>query len=224
LAEAARIRIVLGEDSVLVREGVERILAGAPDLELVGACGDLASLQAAVEELRPDVVLTDVRMPPTQTDEGIRLATELRRAHPEIGVVVLSQHASSGYAAALLSDGAAGRAYALKDRIVDADELIRIVREVAAGGTHLDPEVLDAVFRGSERDGENRLEHLTDREREVLALIAEGHSNSAIAAKLSISTRGVERHVNAIFDKLDVGDPGDVSRRVKAALAYLDAR
>jgi len=221
---SATIRIVLAEDSYLVREGIQRIIATAPDLELVGVCSDLESLRAMIAELRPDVVLTDIRMPPYKTDEGVRLATELRGSHAEMGLVILSQHASAVYASALLAAGAAGRAYVLKDRVADAEMLIGIVREIAAGGSHLDPEVFQAVVSDWERDANDRLKTLSPRELKVLELIANGSSNTVIAGKLSISARGVERHINAIFKKLDVGSSDGVSRRVVATLAYLDGR
>jgi len=217
------IRVVLGEDSYLVREGIGRIVAAAPDLELVGACSDVDALRSMVDVLEPDLVLTDIRMPPTRTDEGVRLACELRQSHPEVGVVVLSQHASSVYANALFADGAGGRGYALKDRIADPDDLTRILREVAAGRSHLDPAVVDVVFTGWERAERDRLKTLTPREREVLELLAAGLNNAAIADELSISTRAVERHINSIFQKLEIGDSERVSRRVMATLAFLSA-
>ncbi len=223
MADSATIRIVLAEGSYLVREGLERIIATAPDLEVVGVCGDLESLRVMIDELRPDVVLTDIRMPPTETDEGIRLATELRDKHAEMGVVVLGQHASAVYVKALLAAGAAGRAYVLRDRIADPEKLISIVREVAAGGMHLDWEVMNAVFGDGETDARARLKTLTPRELKVLELIAKGSSNPAIANKLSIGTRAVEHHIYRIFEKLDLGSADDVSRRVMATLAYLDS-
>jgi DNA-binding NarL/FixJ family response regulator len=216
------IRVVLGEDSYLLREGIERIVADAPELELVGVGGDLDSLRDVIGETRPDVVITDIRMPPTGTDEGIRLASELRRSRPEVAVVVLSQHASPVYAEALLADGASGRGYVLKDRVTDRAGLLDIVRSVAAGGTHLDQEVINVVFAGWEREGRG-IEALTPRETEVLALVAGGSTNAAIADELGIGKRAVERHLNSIFEKLDLGDPERVSRRVTAALAYLQA-
>ena len=218
------IKVVIGEDSFLLREGVERIVAAAPDLELAGSCGDLDSLRALIDETRPDVVLTDVRMPPTNTDEGVRLATELRTSHPDVGVIVLSQHASAVYANALLADGAAGRGYVLKDRITDKDGLVAVIRDVAAGGSHLDTGVIDVVFHGWARESDDRLKALTPRELEVLELVAAGHTNTTIAELLGIGRRAVERHVNSIFDKLDLGDPELVSRRVKAALMYVASR
>ena len=216
------IRVLLCEDSYLVREGIARIIAGAPELELVGAGADLDSVLELVDELEPDVVITDIRMPPTNTDEGIRLAVELRRRSPEVAVVVLSQHASSVYAHALLADGAARCGYVLKDRVADGAGLAEIVRSVAAGGSYLDPDVINACL--AEKPGEDRLKALTPRERDVLALVAAGKTNVAIADELGIGRRAVERHVNSIFGKLDLGDGERVSRRVTATLAYLASR
>jgi DNA-binding NarL/FixJ family response regulator len=219
--EQATIRVLVGEDSLLVRQGVERIIASAPELELVGSCGDLDSLRMLVRERRPSVVVTDIRMPPGHSDEGITLANELREDAPDVAVVVLSQHESPLYARALLRAGTKGRGYVLKERLADARQLVEIVRDVAAGGSYLDPDVLEVVLglRGPVVD---LLRNLTPREREVLALIAEGRSNVAIAAQLSISRRGVERHVNSIFAKLGVAGSTDVSPRVKAAMLYRD--
>jgi DNA-binding NarL/FixJ family response regulator len=215
------IRVLVGEDNYLLREGIVRILADATGLELVGSCGDFDCLRAMIEEARPDVVLTDIRMPPTNTDEGIRLATELRTTHPEIGVVVLSQHASSVYATTLLADGAAGRGYVLKDRVADKDDLIAIIRDVASGGSHLDSQVIDVVFHGWGQNGQSSLAKLTPRELEVLELVAAGDTNTVIAEKLGVGRRAVERHVNSIFEKLELRDAERVSRRVTAAIAYL---
>jgi DNA-binding NarL/FixJ family response regulator len=216
------IRVVHGEDSVLIREGVSRILAGAPDLELVGAAENLDGLRALVEEMQPDVVLTDIRMPPTQTDEGIRMAVELNEARPEIGVVVLSQHLSKAHASLVFAGGARGRAYVLKDRIADPDELVKIIRSIAEGEAYLDPLILTEVVSGREAD-HSGLNMLSPREQEVLALLAAGQSNAAIARQLDVSTRAVERHVGSIFAKLGLEDGAEVSRRVQAALVYRQA-
>jgi DNA-binding NarL/FixJ family response regulator len=218
------IKVVLGEDSYLVREGLERILSSDPELELVASCGDFDELRAAVDRLRPDVVLTDIRMPPGETDEGIRLAIELRRSHPDLGVVVLSQHASSVYAGELFADGAARRGYVLKDGIADGSELVRVIRQISSGGTHLDPAVFDVVFAGWEHEDTDQLKRLTPREHEVLELVASGDTNAVIAVKLGISKRAVERHLNSIFAKLELHDAEHVSRRVKATLEYLRRR
>jgi len=213
------IRVVLAEDSFLAREGVTHVLEAIDDVELVAACADLDELRTTVDEARPDVVLTDIRMPPTNTDEGIRFAGELRHSQPEVGVVVLSQHAEPAYALSLFEDGSSQRAYLLKERVKDKNELERALREVAAGRSLVDPRIVDRLV--SARLDDPGIEKLTDREREILALIAEGRSNIAIAESLDISRRAVERHINGIFVKLDLPADGDANRRVKAALRYL---
>ena len=210
------IRVVLGEDSYLAREGISHVLEAAEGIELVATCGDLDALRAAVDEAGPDVVLTDIRMPPTNTDEGIRLAQEIRMTHPDVGVVILSQHAEPLYATKLLEQGSDGRAYLLKDRVSDGTELSRALREVAEGGSVIDSRIVETLLMA-----QRRLDSLTPREQEVLALIAEGWSNEAIAGRLVITKRAVERHIHEIFSKLNLGDATDVSRRVKATLLYL---
>ena len=215
------IRVILGEDSYLAREGIRRVLEQLDDVEVVGDYDDLETLLAAVQEVRPDVVLTDIRMPPTNTDEGIRFATGLRSSHPEIGVVVLSQHAEAVYATALLEEGSEGRAYLLKERVKDRAELGRAIRTVAEGGSVVDPAVVDGLLKSRRQREASHLDTLTPRELEILGMIAEGRSNAAIADALVVTKRAVERHINAIFMKLDLGDSDDVSRRVKAALVYL---
>ena len=214
-------RVVLGDDSYLAREGISRALEAVDGVELLAACDDLDSLRAAVEEQRPDVVVTDIRMPPTNSDEGIRLAHELRRSHPEIGVVVLSQHAEPRYALALFEDGSDGRAYLLKERVKSRAELTRALTEVSQGGSVVDPVVVEGLLAVHRRRESSQLDTLTPRETEILGLIAEGRSNSAIATELVITKRAVERHINAIFWKLELGEQEDVSRRVKAALLFL---
>ena len=215
------LRVVLGEDSYLASEGIARALERTDGIELVATRGDLESLRAVIDEQHPDVVLTDIRMPPTNTDEGIRLATELRSSNPDIGVVVLSQHNEPGYAIALFDTGSARRAYLLKERVKDAGELGRALRSVAAGGSVVDAAVVEALLEAYRlRDG-SQLSVLTPRELEILGLIAEGRSNAAIAEALVLTKRAVERHINGIFMKLDLGENRDVSRRVKAALIYL---
>jgi DNA-binding NarL/FixJ family response regulator len=218
------IRVVVGEDSLIAREGIVRVLQEIDGVEVSAVCSDLVSLRDAVERVRPDAVLTDIRMPPTGTDEGIRLARELRSTHPEIGVVVLSQYAEPLYALVLFEEGSQGRAYLLKDRLKDGDELGDTVREVAAGGSRVDARVVDALFAQWKEQRDSPLARLTPREREILALVAEGRSNPAIAEALSISRRAVERHISAIFAKLDLTESEQVSRRVKAALLYLSGR
>ncbi len=215
------LRVVLGEDSYLAREGISRALEAAEEIELVASGGTLDEVLQAVDRLEPDVVLSDVRMPPNHTDEGIRLAIELRRSHPAIGVVILSQHADALYALALFDDGSDGRGYLLKDRVRDREELTRALLEVARGGTVVDAKIVNellAVRRQRETTG---LETLTDREQEILALVAEGRSNGDIAETLVVTKRAVEGHINSIFSKLELGDPEKVDRRVKAALLYL---
>jgi DNA-binding NarL/FixJ family response regulator len=215
------IRVVVGEDSVVIREGIERMLERSDDIEIVATCADAATLRAAIAEQRPDVVLTDIRMPPSGTDEGIRVAVELRETAPEVGVVVLSQHVEPAYAVALLEGGSAGRAYLLKDRLRDSTVLTRAIRAVAEGDSLVDPVVVDQLVVARSQRDDSPLRELTDRELQTLAMIAEGRSNAAIAAELVVTKRAVERHINAIFLKLGLREDEDVSRRVKAALLYL---
>src|SRR5215203_2099037 len=215
------IRVVLGEDSHVAREGLTRVLDRIADVELVETAEDLDSMRAAVDRVRPDVVLTDIRMPPTHTDEGIQLAVELRSSRPEIAVVVLSQHAEVLYAMSLLTDGSDGRAYLLKERVMDESQLSRALHEVANGGSLVDPLIVDELLAERSRQELAQLDQLTPREREILGLMAEGKGNTAIADLLVITKRAVERHINAIFRKLERRESEDVSRRVKAALMYL---
>jgi len=215
------IRVVLGEDSFLAREAVGSVLAAADGVELVGAAGDLDSLRAMVDELRPDVVVTDIRMPPDNTDEGIRLAAELRSTHPEIGVVVLSQHAEPTYATLLFEEGSERRAYILKESLKNQAELTRALETVAEGGSVVDPIVVEQLVEARRAQEDSRLDGLTPSELEILRMIAEGRSNAAIAESRVITKRAVERHINSIFMKLDLREAEDVSRRVKAALMYL---
>jgi DNA-binding NarL/FixJ family response regulator len=214
------IRVVLGEDSFLVREGIASVLRDLDDVELVATADDLDELRASVERTKPDVVVTDIRMPPSNTDEGIRFADELRSSHPDIGVVILSQHAEPRYAMALLSAGSGRRAYLLKDRLTDEAELNQALHNVAAGESLIDPRVVEKLV-GAREKWDSELGTLTPREFEILGLIAQGRSNRWIASKLTITKRAVERHINAIFLKLDLGEPEDVNRRVQAALLYL---
>ena len=214
------IRVILAEDNYLAREGIVRVLESIEDLDLVAAYGDLDTVRTAVATDRPDVVVTDIRMPPSHTDEGIRLADELRTTQPEIGVVVLSQHENPLYALALFDRGAERRAYLLKERVRDESELARAVREVASGGSVVDPRVVEGLLSVRTRR-HTPLEELTPRELEILGLIAEGRSNTAIAEALVVTKRAVERHINAIFRKLELDESEDVSRRVTAALLYL---
>lgn len=213
------IRIVLAEDNYLVREGVRRLLETQHDLEVVATCGDLVSLLEAVEAERPDVVLTDIRMPPGGTDEGIQAAERLRETHPETGVVVLSQFSDPQYAMALLEQGSARRAYLLKERVNDLDELVAAIREVAAGGSAIDTKVIDSLV--AVRGEVSRLDALTPREREALAEMARGKNNAAIAASLVITEQSVEKYIHSIFQKLGLSWQADVHRRVKAVLLFL---
>jgi DNA-binding NarL/FixJ family response regulator len=215
------IRVVIAEDNLMVREGLERIIAAGSDLDLVAGCRDLAELERAIEHERPDVVLTDIRMPPTMTDEGIRLAVRLRAERSPIGVIALSQYADAALALALLDRGSDGRGYLLKESVRDREQLWAAVAEVAAGGSVVDPKLVDGLVKVRQRDGESPLASLTPREREVLAQIAQGRSNAAIAESLVLTKRAVEKHINAIFMKLGLSQNEDVSRRVKAARIYL---
>ena len=215
------LRIALGEDSLIVREGVRQLLALDPDVEIVAAVADFDSLIEACRELKPDVVLTDIRMPPTNTDEGIRLAAELRDAQPATGVVVLSQFSDPLYALALLERGSDGRAYLLKERVHNRAELMAAIRAVADGGSMIDPKIVESLVSARSRAERSPLNELTSREREVLSEIAQGKSNTAIADALFLTKRAVEKHINSIFLKLKLADAEDVSKRVKATLMFL---
>jgi DNA-binding NarL/FixJ family response regulator len=217
-------RVVLAEDNALLREGLARVLEAADDLELVGTAADLPSLEALLEAHRPDVVVTDIRMPPSGTDEGIRVAARLRAERPEVGVVVLSQHDDPAYALALLDEGSAGRAYLLKERVSEVGELVAAVREVAAGGSVIDPAVVEGLVSATRRPRRSELERLTPRELEVLAEMATGRANAAIAASLVLSERAVEKHTNSIFSKLGLSEERDLNKRVKAVLVFLADR
>ncbi len=215
------LRIVLGEDSYLAREGIIRALEEVEEIDVVATCSDLDDLRTTIEAVEPDVVLTDIRMPPTSTDEGIRLAGELRESHPEIGVVVLSQHAEPLYAVSLFEGGSDRRAYLLKERLKDEGELSRALHEVARGGSVVDPHIVEQLVGARAGGPGSRVDKLTPREREILAMIAEGRSNAAIAHSLYITTRAVERHINAIFARLELAESAEANRRVQAVLVYL---
>jgi DNA-binding NarL/FixJ family response regulator len=215
------IRVVIAEDSYLIREFLTETVSAAPELELAAVCTNGKELQQAVERWSPDVILADIRMPPSGADEGIRAAARLRETNPEIGVVVLSQYAEPAYAIALLDAGTGRRAYLLKDQIGHRRELIAAIETVAAGGSVIDPKIVDVLIEGRSRAAHSRLSQLTPREREVLAEIAQGKSNGAIAESLVLTKRAVEKHVNAIFSKLDLPETQDASRRVKATLIFL---
>jgi DNA-binding NarL/FixJ family response regulator len=217
------IRIVLADDHYLVREGVRRLLETEPEIEVAAVCDDLDSLLAAVEVERPDVVVTDIRMPPGGLDEGIQAAERLRDGHPEIGVVVLSQYADPGYALALLEAGTAGRAYLLKERVDDLAELVSAIRAVADGGSVIDPKVVEALVAEKSRVEASPLNELTARELDVLREMAEGKNNAAIAATLFLTERSVEKVIHSIFVKLGIGWESSVHKRVKAVILYLAA-
>jgi DNA-binding NarL/FixJ family response regulator len=218
------IRVVLAEDNVLLREGVSRLVSANEDFELVGVASDLPQLLDVIKEQDPDVVITDIRMPPTGSDEGIQAAAWLRANRPRVGVVVLSQYTAPGYALALLEHGSAGRAYLLKERVASVDELARAIRTVAQGGSVIDPQVVDELVRSRSQRRASNLSSLTPRESEILAEMAQGKSNSAIASALTVSERAVEKHTNSIFAKLGLSEEKDLNRRVKAVLLYLSDR
>ena len=212
---------MIAEDEFLMREALEHVMARAEGIEVVRYVGDRDALLAAVEEEHPDAVLTDIRMPPTRTDEGIQAAQALRRSDPSIGVVVLSQFADPTYALELLEAGSAGRAYLLKERVSEPAELISAIHAVVRGESVIDPRVVDSLVRARSVNARSPLAELTPRERDVLSELAQGKSNAAIARSLVLTKRAVEKHINAIFTKLELPSPDDVSRRVTAALLFL---
>jgi len=214
------IRVVLAEDNTLLREGIARLLERADDIDLVGIAADRPELEALIDKASPDVVVTDIRMPPTGTDEGIQIAAQLRKNRPSIGVVVLSQFVDHAYALALLDGGSEGRAYLLKERVSEVDELLNAIRAVAEGGSVIDSKVVESLV-SAKRPATSDLSRLTPREREILSEMAQGKSNAAIAAALVLSTRAVEKHTNSIFSKLGLSEELELNRRVKAVLLYL---
>jgi DNA-binding NarL/FixJ family response regulator len=214
-------RVVLAEDNLLVREGLEQLLSSSDGVELVAACPDLDSLLESIDEKLPDVVITDIRMPPTRTDEGIQVAARLRESHPSVGVVVLSQFSEPTYVLRLLDGGSDGRAYILKERVHDRGQLSTAIRTVAAGGSVIDPKIVEVLVAARAAAERSPLRDLTSRERAVLAEIAEGKSNAAIAESLVLTKRAVEKHINSIFMKLNLANSEDVSKRVKATLLFL---
>ena len=215
------ITVVLADDSLIVREGIAGVLATEAEIEVVGLCADFDSLNDAVERLAPDVVVTDIRMPPTFTDEGIRAAGLLAERGLQTGIVVLSNYADPSYAVALLDSGAPGRAYLLKERVHDRAQLASAINAVAVGGSVIDPKIIEPLIAMRARSERSPLADLTPREREVLAHIAEGKSNAAIAGTLVLTKRAVEKHINSIFMKLGLLSDENVSRRVKATLMFL---
>ena len=215
------LRVVLAEDNLLAREGLRSLLSGDPEIELAAVVADLDGLLTAVDDHHPDVVVTDIRMPPTDTDEGVRAANLIRKSHPRTGVVVISQYDDPEFALAVLENGSAGRAYLLKERMSDPAQLLGAIHSVAEGGSSIDPKVVDALVRGRTR--RSPVDQLTEREREVLSEMAAGKDNAAIAGSLSLTVRAVEKHINGIFSKLGLSEETEVHRRVKAVLVYLAA-
>jgi DNA-binding NarL/FixJ family response regulator len=217
------LRVLFAEDNYLVREGTAALLAEVDDVDLIGVVGDPRALLEQVAELRPDVVLTDIRMPPTFTNEGIDVAKRIRVDHPETGVVVLSQYAEEEYAFELLEDGVAGLGYLLKDRVTAIDELVRAMQEVARGGSALDPRVVEGLVARRTREARSPLTTLTEKETAVLKEMATGRNNSSIARVLFMSERAVEKHIGAIFQKLGLSEERELNRRVAAVITFLEA-
>jgi DNA-binding NarL/FixJ family response regulator len=215
------LRVLVAEDNLLVREGVVKLLNACPEMEVIGAVSTYDELLAAAAADGPDVVLTDIRMPPTGTDEGIRAAMALRRSQPEIGVVVLSQYAEPAYAIALFEEGSDRRGYLLKERVSDATQIVHAIEEVARGGSVIDPIVVEALVQSRLKRSSSPIDRLTPREREVLEEMAQGRNNAGIAAALFLSERAVEKHINALFSKLGLSEEPDTHRRVKAVLLFL---
>src|SRR5436190_7440332 len=215
------IRVVLAEDHYLVREGVRRLLEAQPGIEVAAVCGDLDALFAAVDREEPDVVVTDVRMPPGHSDEGIQAARRLRETRPGLGVVVLSQYANPSYALALLDTGSAGRAYVLKERVNDLNQLVAAIRTVSEGGSLIDPKVVEGLVADRARPATSPLSELTAREREVLRKMAQGKNNASIGEDLVVTERSVEKVIHSIFMKLGLTWEPAVHRRVKAVILYL---
>jgi DNA-binding NarL/FixJ family response regulator len=215
------LRLAVAEDNPLLREGLRSLILTADDVELVAACSDFDQLVAAIDEHRPDAVLTDIRMPPSRTDEGVRAAEYCRRHHPRTGVVLLSQYVDPGYVRTLLRHGTDGRGYLLKERVADVDELVAALRTVASGGSVMDPKVVEGLVLGKSRQRDPDLQRLTSREVEVLGEMAQGRNNAAIATSLFITQKAVEKHINSIFAKLGVGFDDEAHPRVRAVLLYL---
>jgi DNA-binding NarL/FixJ family response regulator len=217
------LRVLFAEDNYLVREGTAALLTEVDEVDLIGVVGDSRALLESVAELHPDVVLTDIRMPPTFTNEGIDVAKRIRADHPDTGVVVLSQYAEEEYAFELLEDGVAGLGYLLKDRVTAIDELVRAMQEVARGGSALDPRVVEGLVARKTREARSPLTTLTDKETAVLKEMATGRNNSSIAQVLFMSERAVEKHIGAIFQKLGLSEERDLNRRVAAVITFLEA-
>jgi len=217
------LRVVLADDNFLVREGIAALLAEVDEVELVTGVGDPQSLLKAVKEHQPDAVLTDIRMPPTHTTEGIDAAKQIRADHPHIGVVVLSQYVEEDYAFELLADGVSGLGYLLKERVSDIDELVRALQDVSRGGSALDPKVVEGLMNRKASEASSPLLGLSEKERAVLDEMATGRNNATIARTLYMSERSVEKHISAVFQKLGLVDEGEMNRRVQAVLTYIDA-
>jgi DNA-binding NarL/FixJ family response regulator len=215
------IRVVLAEDNYLVREGVRGLLELDPEVEVAAVASDYDSLLEAIETAQPDVVLTDIRMPPTGTDEGIRVAARLRETNPTIGVVVLSQYDEPQYALTLFEGGSERRGYLLKERVSELEQLVGAIKSVAEGGSAIDPKVVDALVAARSRAEASPVSRLTPRERQILSEMAQGKNNAAIANSLVLSERAVEKHINSIFSKLSLSEEKEVHRRVKAVLLFL---
>ena len=220
---ARRIELMIADDTYLIREALEQIMRDSRDIDVVGTYGDRDTLLEAIDAAPPDAVITDIRMPPTGTDEGIQIARVLRERHPRTGVVVLTQFADPSYVVALLESGSSGRAYLLKERISAPAQLLSAVETVVAGGSVVDPKVVEVLVQARTIGPSSPLSALSPREHEVLAQLAEGKSNTAIAEALVLTRRAVEKHINSIFAKLELPGPEDVSRRVTAALMFLSA-
>jgi DNA-binding NarL/FixJ family response regulator len=218
------LRVVFAEDNYLVREGTAALLAEAPDVELVRLVEDPNSLLKAVREVSPDAVLTDIRMPPTYTTEGIEAAKRIRADHPGTGVVVLSQYVEPEYAFELLADGVSGLGYLLKERVSQVDELVRALQEVCRGGSALDPKVVEGLLARKSAEARSPLRGLTDRELDVLREMASGRNNAAIARTLYLSERAIEKHISSLFQKLDLPAEGEMNRRVMAVLTFFEAQ
>jgi DNA-binding NarL/FixJ family response regulator len=222
-SDAVVLRVVFADDNFLVREGISALLSEAAEIDLVATVTDPISLLRAVAEHQPDAVLTDIRMPPTFTTEGIDAAKQIRADNPSTGVVVLSQYVEEDYAFDLLSEGVAGLGYLLKERVSQLDELVRALYDVARGGSVLDPRVVEGLLARKAQESRSPLLRLTEREREVLQEMAAGRSNAATSKVLFMSERAVEKHVGSVFQKLGLADESDVNRRVMAVLAFLEA-
>ena len=215
------IRVLIADDEYLVREGARSVLSAVPGLEVVGLAADPTELAALVDEVSPDAVVLDIRMPPTFRTEGIVAAQQIRQSHPHVGVVILSQYSDPEYALELLQEGSSRVAYLLKERLGDHERLVAAIREVVAGGSVLDPKVIDSLMEAQRRRSRSRLHGLTEREHEVLALMASGRNNAAIARELALSQRAVEKHINSIFHRLGLSGEMDINQRVRAVLFFL---